>query len=95
MQTTTISLTNRYTFLCRVKEKDIRYSLIRDIKTSINENTYTIINKIINVSFPKPHPHITLYKQADNDGIGVNSEDDYDLYKVIATNDINVFLYNI
>jgi hypothetical protein len=91
-----IEIQNEYHLLNKEynREKfEVRYSIIQIIKTNIIKETYDFIenNYNIKLNLSLPESHITLYKQKENVGIGLNERGDLDKYSIKKTNSLNFF----
>lgn len=84
-----ISLTNNYSLLKRKTNNEIRFSIIREVKTTIVDLVYDILNKKYNLNLEKSYPHITLFKQDENQGIGLYSIKDYNKFVLKSSKNIN------
>jgi hypothetical protein len=72
------------------KKFEIRNSIVQIIKTDLLEKFYNLLKqKGISIKFDSPTPHITLYKQKENTGIGLNKKEDLKKYSIKKFNNIS------
>ncbi len=83
----TIKLKEEYHFLKKDYNRnnilETRYSLIQIIKTNLIKEFHSLLRKrCVELDFDFPEPHITLYKQEENAGIGLNKKEDLRKYSI-------------
>ncbi|MDA3836302.1 MAG: hypothetical protein PF542_01635 [Nanoarchaeota archaeon] len=64
--------------------REIRYSTLQIIETKLIEKVYSLLLDKYGIDFNGnfPEPHVTIYKQLENFGIGLNSKDDLEKYSI-------------
>ena len=91
LQSEELKLTDKFTFLKRTKDDELRFSLIREIKTTTLDLVNNYLFQKYGVPFKESFAHVTLYKQKENIGIGLYSTEDYEKFKVRSCDTISKF----
>ncbi len=93
LKKTKITPINNFYFLKKDynrEKKETRYSLIQIVKTNLIKKFFKLLKKRgVKINFDFPEPHITLYKQKENAGIGLNKKEDLEKYSVKRFNRIS------